>query len=61
MVFRAVPAFIGVSVTHKFEVNSLAVPRKPGEAVGGICKLKHANGKGVCVREKEQCSFFESN
>ena len=38
LVFRAVPAALGVSAKNGFAVNSVTVPRKPGEAVGGICK-----------------------
>lgn len=41
-VFRALPAAIGVSVSKNLAVNSLTVPRKPGEAVGAICKLEGA-------------------
>ena len=39
LVFRAFPAAIGVSKKLDLDVNSVTVPRKPGEAVGGICKL----------------------
>jgi len=39
LVFNALPACIGVSKKLDLEVNSLTVPRKPGEAVGAICKL----------------------
>jgi len=38
--FRCVPAVIGVSEHHNFLMNSVAVARKPGEALGGICRLK---------------------
>lgn len=41
-VFRGLPAAIAVSARHEFVVNSITVPRRPGEAVGAICKLKHA-------------------
>lgn len=40
LVFRAFPAAIGVSANQKLAVNSLTVPRRPGEAVGAICKLE---------------------
>lgn len=40
LVFRAVPAAIGISITKGLAVNSLTVPRRPGEAVGAICKLE---------------------
>uniref|UniRef100_A0A6S8CKX9 UTP-monosaccharide-1-phosphate uridylyltransferase n=1 Tax=Aplanochytrium stocchinoi TaxID=215587 RepID=A0A6S8CKX9_9STRA len=46
LVFRALPAAIGVSKTGNYDVNSLTVPRKPGEAVGGICKLTNKE-KGI--------------
>mmetsp|Transcript_10883 Transcript_10883/g.19215 ORF Transcript_10883/g.19215 Transcript_10883/m.19215 type:complete len:600 (+) Transcript_10883:279-2078(+) len=39
LVFRAVTAALGVSASKDFDINSLTVPRKPGEAVGGICQL----------------------
>ena len=39
LVFTVVPACLGVSKKLGLEVNSLTVPRKPGEAVGAICKL----------------------
>eukprot|EP01047_Picozoa_sp_COSAG01_P048002 COSAG01_NODE_4635_length_4859_cov_19.113235_3_plen_384_part_00 len=35
---------LGVSVAHDFDMNSLCVPRKPGEAIGGICNL---GGEGL--------------
>jgi len=50
LVFRAVPAAIGVSASNSFHVNSLTVPRAPGEAVGGICRLVHeGEGKDLTV------------
>lgn len=39
LVFRSLLPAIGVSKKHNFEVNSLTVPRKPGESVGAICSL----------------------
>jgi UDP-sugar pyrophosphorylase len=47
VVFRAIPAAIGVSAEHEFEVNSMTVPRRPGEAVGGICCLKNESTGGA--------------
>ena len=41
LVFRALPAVLGVSKQKNFEMNSITVPRKPGEEVGAICKLVH--------------------
>lgn len=40
LVFRALPAALGVSVHKKLSVNSFTVPRRPGEAVGAICRLE---------------------
>lgn len=39
LVFRGLLAGLGVSVSRDFDVNSLTVPRRPGEAVGAICHL----------------------
>lgn len=41
---QAIPAALGVSATRQYHVNSLAVPRKAKEAIGGITKLTHADG-----------------
>jgi UDP-sugar pyrophosphorylase len=48
-VFRAVPSALGVSARNQFDVNSLTVPRKPGEAVGGICLLKGKDGSALTI------------
>jgi UDP-sugar pyrophosphorylase len=45
LVFRSVPAAVGVSAANTFALNSLTVPRKPGEPVGGICKLMQAGAE----------------
>ena len=44
---QAIPAALGVSTIKQYHVNSLAVPRKAKEAIGGITKLTHADGKWV--------------
>lgn len=41
---QAIPASLGVSSIRQFHVNSLAVPRKAKEAIGGITKLTHTDG-----------------
>ena len=46
LVFRAIPAALGVSVEKGLEVNSLTVPRVQGDAVGAICKLVREAGSG---------------
>ncbi|XP_062115865.1 UDP-sugar pyrophosphorylase-like [Humulus lupulus] len=43
LLFNAIPAAIGVSATRQYEVNSIAVPRKAKEAIGGITRLSHVN------------------
>lgn len=40
LVFRSVPAALGVSAAKNLSVNSFTVPRRPGEAVGAICRLE---------------------
>mmetsp|Transcript_23078 Transcript_23078/g.46707 ORF Transcript_23078/g.46707 Transcript_23078/m.46707 type:complete len:582 (-) Transcript_23078:386-2131(-) len=49
IIFRALPAVLGVSHTHQLDLNSVCVPRTPGEAVGAICKLDHEDGRSVTV------------
>jgi UDP-sugar pyrophosphorylase len=44
LLFNAIPASLGVSATKQYHVNSLAVPRKAKEAIGGISKLTHVDG-----------------
>ncbi|CAJ1461485.1 unnamed protein product, partial [Effrenium voratum] len=47
--FKSLCAILGVSAASGFVMNSVAVPRLPGEAVGGICKLKDASGSGMTI------------
>ncbi|XP_028757580.1 UDP-sugar pyrophosphorylase [Neltuma alba] len=49
LLFKAVPAAIGVSASKQYHVNSLAVPRKAKEAIGGITKLSHADGRTMVI------------
>lgn len=44
IIFQAIPAALGVSAIKQYHVNSLAVPRKAKEAIGGITKLTHKDG-----------------
>lgn len=49
LAFKAIPAALGVSVRKDFAMNSLCVPRTPGEAAGGICKLVKSSDKHPLV------------
>ncbi|XP_042408018.1 UDP-sugar pyrophosphorylase-like [Zingiber officinale] len=49
LLFKAIPASLGVSVTKGYHVNSLAVPRKAKEAIGGITKLTHTDGRSMVI------------
>ena len=42
LAFKAIPAALGASIRRKLDMNSLTVPRSPGEAAGAICKLVRA-------------------
>jgi len=42
LVFRAIPGALGVSATNNLVMNSVTVPRRPGEEVGAICSLNRA-------------------
>ncbi len=39
----------GVSAAHDFDLNSLAVPRKAKEAIGGIARLTHKDGRSMTI------------
>ncbi|CAH2061005.1 unnamed protein product [Thlaspi arvense] len=49
LLFNAIPASLGVSATKQYHVNSLAVPRKAKEAIGGITKLTHDDGRSMVI------------
>ncbi|XP_044479312.1 UDP-sugar pyrophosphorylase-like [Mangifera indica] len=49
LLFKGIPASLGVSATKQWHVNSLAVPRKAKEAIGGITKLTHADGRSMVI------------
>ncbi|KAI3679435.1 hypothetical protein L2E82_51346 [Cichorium intybus] len=43
LMFKAIPTALGVSATNEYHVNSLSVPRKAKEAIGGITRLTHSD------------------
>lgn len=45
---------LGVSSSMELEVNSMAVPRKAKQAVGGIAKLTHKDGRQMTVRREQK-------
>ncbi|GMN45511.1 hypothetical protein TIFTF001_014701 [Ficus carica] len=49
LLFNAIPAAIGVSAMRQYHVNSLAVPRKAKEAIGGITRLTHVDGRSMVI------------
>jgi UDP-sugar pyrophosphorylase len=49
LVFNTIPAALGVSATHNMVMNSIAVRRRPGEAVGAITKMTNAQGKSMTI------------
>lgn len=49
IVFNAIPAAMGVSQKEQLEVNSITVPRRAGEAAGGIVRLEKENGEGLTI------------
>jgi UDP-sugar pyrophosphorylase len=51
LAFHALPLMLGVSTKFGLIMNSLAVPRKAKQAIGGIAKLKnHETGEERYVR-----------
>lgn len=49
VIFKAILPALGVSVSEDFEVNTITVPRKAGEAAGGIVRLEKADGQGMTI------------
>lgn len=39
LAMKTLPSVLGISRKNNWEMNSVAVPRMPGEAMGAICKL----------------------
>ncbi|KAG5067506.1 hypothetical protein GLYMA_04G245100v4 [Glycine max] len=49
LLFKAIPSALGVSAAKQYHVNSLAVPRKAKEAIGGITRLTHSDGRSMVI------------
>lgn len=50
LIFNVIPSALGVSKKLSLAINSICVPRKPGEALGGICKLENtANNTSITI------------
>ena len=49
--FDFLPRSLGVAVSQKYEVLSMCIPRKAGEAVGAITRLRRSDGSSIttCV------------
>ncbi|MBN1606820.1 MAG: UTP--glucose-1-phosphate uridylyltransferase [Polyangiaceae bacterium] len=48
LTFYGVPATLGVSEQEFFDMNSVVVPRRPGEAAGGVVRLEQA-GRSLTI------------
>ncbi|KAG6542802.1 hypothetical protein Mapa_015706 [Marchantia paleacea] len=49
LLFKGIPASLGVSALKDLDVNSLAVNRKAKEAIGGIARLTQENGSEMVI------------
>ena len=49
LIFKCVPSLLAISLKNDFDMNSVTVPRKPGEAVGAICKLTDKAGESLTI------------
>ena len=47
LIFNSIPSAIGTSVKLGLAINTICIPRKPGEAVGAICKLSKKDGSSI--------------
>ena len=46
LALRVLPSILGVSAKNNWQMNSVCVPRKPGEAMGAICRLVKEDDSG---------------
>lgn len=56
-VAQAIPASLGVSSVKDLDVNSLCVPRKAKEPIGGIARLSNSHGT-VALPEEHGLMFW---
>jgi UDP-sugar pyrophosphorylase len=49
LVIHALVPMLGVSVDRHYDMNSLCVPRRAGEAAGAITKLQHIDGHDLTI------------
>ncbi|CAM9830567.1 unnamed protein product [Chrysoparadoxa australica] len=49
LALQTLGATLGVSVEKGLEVNSMCIPRKAGQAIGGIMHLEHQDGRSMTV------------
>lgn len=47
--FRILCATLGVSAKNSYVMNSVAIPRIPGESIGGICRLLDDKGSSLTL------------
>ena len=59
LAFKTLLAALGVSQKLNLQVNSVCVPRTPGESIGGLMRLTHTTGKAMTVNvEYNQIDAF---
>ena len=49
LVFKIAAATVGLSAEMGFAMNSVAVPRRPKDAQGGIAKLTREDGSSITI------------
>jgi UDP-sugar pyrophosphorylase len=49
LALHSLDAVLGVSMELELEVNSLAIPRKAKQAIGGIARLMHSDGRAMTI------------
>jgi len=49
VVFRSYLSSLGVSKKYNFAMNTITIPRLPGQAVGGIALLTHEDGRKLTI------------
>ena len=49
LIFNCIPSALGANVNLNLVINSVCIPRKPGEALGAICKLVKDDGSSITI------------
>eukprot|EP00957_Ditylum_brightwellii_P170384 12969123-Ditylum_brightwellii.AAC.1 len=61
LAFHTLPLALGVSVKFDLAMNSIAVPRKAKQAIGGITRLENEKGeqRAEALKQRKRSNHYE--